>query len=189
MCLHPTISHDNLDRTIECTKYQHELDNCDYYELTNPIDALHGDLLVMQLNIRGLLGKLTNLKDLVNKASRGKSIDVILLCETWQNKNSPPISLPGYSYIHKTRKHKLGGGVGIFISHRIRFTEITLKATYECIEQILIKITTKNDNKTIVVGSLYRPPNTNDTKFVEEYTKLLLENSKPFKKNNTRYGP
>ena len=175
MCLHPIIGYDNLDRTIECTKYQHELDNCDYFELTNPIDALHGDLLVIQLNIRGLLGKLSNLKDLVNKASRGKSIDIILLCETWQNKNSPPINLPGYNYIHKTRKHKLGGGVGIFVSNRIRFTEVKLQFTYECIEQILIKITTKNDNKTIMVGSLYRPPYTNDTKFVEEYNNLLLE--------------
>ena len=142
----------------------------------------------MQLNIRGLLGKLPNLKDLVNKASRGKSIDVILLCETWQNKNSPPISLPGYNYIHKTRKHKLGGGVGIFVSNRIQFTEVKLKFTYECIEQILIKITTKNDNKTIIVGSLYRPPNTNDTKFVEEYNNLLLEIQNHSKKNNTWHG-
>ena len=83
MCLHPIISHDNLDRPIETTKYQHELDNCDYFELTDPIDASHGDLLVMQLNIRGLFGKLSNLKDLINKVSHGKRIDIILLCETW----------------------------------------------------------------------------------------------------------
>ena len=119
MCLHPISGYDNLDRPIECTKYQHKLDNCDYFELTDPSDTCHGDLLVMQLNIRGLLGKLPDLKNLVNKASRVKKIDIILLCETWQNKNSPPISLPGYNYIYKTRKHRMGGGVGIFINDRI----------------------------------------------------------------------
>ena len=129
----------------------------------------------MQLNIRGLLGKLSNLKDLVNRVSCGKKIDIILLCETWQNKNSPTIAIPGYNYVYKSRKHKMGGGVGIFISERIRFTEVKLNDNYECIEYVIINITTKNNNKSITVGSLYRPPNTKDSKFVEEY-KCLLSN-------------
>ena len=183
MCLHPIISHDNLDRPIETTKYQHELDNCDYFELTDPIDASHGDLLVMQLNIRGLFGKLSNLKDLINKVSRGKRIDIILLCETWQNQNSPIPSLSGYNYIYKSRKHKMGGGVGIFINECIRFTEITLNVNYESIEYVVINITTKSDNKTIMLGSLYRPPNTNDTKFVDEYNNLV---SKLYKESKSK---
>ena len=127
----------------------------------------------MQLNIRGLFGKLSNLKDLVNRVSHGKKIDIMLLCETWQKKNSPIISIPGYSYVYKSRKHKMGGGVGIFISERIRFTEVKLNVNYECIEYVVINITLKNKNKSITVGSLYRPPNTNDSKFVEEYKSLL----------------
>ena len=63
----------------------------------------------------------------------------------------------------------MGGGVGIFVNEHIRFTEITLNANYESIEYVVINITTKSDNKTIMLGSLYRPPNTNDTKFVDEY--------------------
>ena len=85
MCVPSINGYDNLDRPIEISKYQHELDNCDYFDLTDPIKASHGDLLVMQLNIRGLLGKLSNLQDLVNRVSRGKKIDILLLCETWQN--------------------------------------------------------------------------------------------------------
>ena len=65
--------------------------------------------------------------------------------------------------------------MGIFINDRIQFTEIKLKSNYECIEQIVINISTKNEKKTIMIGSLYRPPNTNDTKFVEEYKDLLME--------------
>ena len=33
----------------------------------------------------------------------------------------------------------------------------------------------KSENKAITIGSLYRPPNTNDTKFVDEYKNLLSE--------------
>ena len=183
MCLHLMISNDKLNRPIETTKYQHELDNCDYFELTDPIDASHGDLLVMQLNIRGLLGKLSNLKDLINKVSHGKRIDIILLCETWQNKNSQTPSLSGYNYIYKSRKHKMGGGVGIFINECIRFTEVTLNANYENIEYVVINITTKNENKTIMLGSLYRPLNTNDSKFVDEYNNLL---SKLYKESKSK---
>ena len=142
-----------------------------------------GDLLVMQLNIRGLFGKLSNLKDLINKVSRGKRIDIILLCETWQSQNSPIPSLPGYNYVYKSRKHKMGGGVGIFINERIRFTEISLNVNYESIEYVVINITTKIDNKTIMLGSLYRPPNTNDTKFVDEYNNLL---SKLYKESKSK---
>ena len=175
MCVHPIYGYDNLDRPIEIAKYQHELDTCDYYDLTNPIEARHGDLLVMQLNIRGLFGKMSNLKNLINNASHGKKIDVILLCETWQNKNSPSISLPGYEYVYKIRKHKIGGGVGIFVSDRIRYTEVKLSANYESIEHVVINIKTKHGNESITICSLYRPPNTNDTKFVEEYKNLLLD--------------
>ena len=102
-----------------------------------------------------MLGKLSNLKDLINKVSHGKRIDIILLCETWQNKNSPTPSLSGYHYIYKNRKHKMGGGVGIFINEHIRFTEVTLNANYENIEYVVINITTKNENKKIMLGSLY----------------------------------
>ena len=62
MCLHSIISHDNLDRPIETTKYQHKLDNCDYFELTDPIVASHGDLLVMQLSIRGFIWQTVKFK-------------------------------------------------------------------------------------------------------------------------------
>ena len=175
MCLHPVNGYDVLDRPIEFAKYQHDLDNCDYFEQTDPIDAKHGNLLVMQLNIRGLFGKMPSLKDLVNNACHGKKIDIILLCETWQNKNSLVISLPGYNYVHKYRKHKMGGGVGIFISDRILFTEVKMDASYECIEHVVINITTKNDNKSITIGSLFRAPNTNNSKFVEEWKCLLKE--------------
>ena len=77
----------------------------------------------------------------------------------------------------------MGGGVGIFVSDRIRFTEIKLNSNYDCIEQVVINISTQSENKTVIIGSLYRPLNTNDTKFVEEYKNLLSE---LYKINNSK---
>ena len=71
--------------------------------------------------------------------------------------------------MYKIRKYKLGGGVGIFVSDRIQYT----KMSYDCIEHVVINITTKNQNKSLTLGSLYRAPNTKDQKFVEEYECLL----------------
>ena len=50
-----------------------------------------------------------------------------------------------------------------------------MNASYECIEHVAINITTKIDNKSITIGLLYRAPNTNNSKFVEEYNCLLKE--------------
>ena len=175
MCLHPISDYDVLDRPIEINKYQHELDNCDYHERNDLIVAKHGDLLVMQLNIRGLFGKMAYLKDLVNDISHGKKMDIILLCEMWQSKNSPPMSLPGYNYVSKYRKHKMGGGVGIFVSDRIRYTKIKINNSYECIEQVVINLVTKQNNTSITIASMYRAPDTNELKLVEEYKDILLE--------------
>ena len=90
MCVHPINGYDNLDRPIEISKYQHELDNCDYFDLTDPIEVSHGDLLVMQLNIRGLFGKLSNLKDLVNRVSRGKKLTLYYFVRPGKTKIAQP---------------------------------------------------------------------------------------------------
>ena len=54
-----------------------------------------------------------------------KKADVILLCETWQSKSSLIPKLNGYSYVHKYSQHKLGGGVGIFVTDKLKYKERT----------------------------------------------------------------
>ena len=47
--------------------------------------------------------------------------------------------------------------------------------SYDCIEHVVININMKNQNKSLTLCSLYRAPNTNEHKFVEEYECLLKE--------------
>ena len=112
---------DTLDRDISYETYNVEIDACDYVDCGDVIPVNVNDIAVLQLNVRGLYSKLDQIKSLLNDVTSGKKPDIVLLCETWQNKNGPIPSLEGYSYVHKARTHKLGGGVGIFVSKRLRY--------------------------------------------------------------------
>ena len=123
MCLMPRTYVDNLDRIESFTPYDVDHDSCDYVDVGESISISSSDLAIMQLNIRGLYSKIDKLKALLNECTLGKQIDVILLYETWQSKTSPLPKLDGYSYIYKHHQHKLGGGVGMFVSDRLKYKE------------------------------------------------------------------
>ena len=68
------------------------------------------DLTILQLNIRGLINKQSDLSKLLQREENNK-VDVALLCETWiRPKNLNRINIPGYKYESKERKGEKGGG-------------------------------------------------------------------------------
>ena len=82
MCLHPV-----LDRKLTTlyNKYENvsleEFDTWDYvHKIT---DVVPSDLVVIQLNIRGIGSKRSQLLDLINNSVQWKHPDVLLLSETW----------------------------------------------------------------------------------------------------------
>ena len=121
MCIHSVV-----DRTLSnCyEKYTNvsldEFDNCDY--VTRITDATSNDLVVIQLNIRGLSTKRTQLMNLINNAVHDREPDLILLSETWLTPFSPAFSIPGYELYHLDRTNRKGGGVGILSSSKLRST-------------------------------------------------------------------
>ena len=81
-------------------------DNCDYMSVDNKLMIDDTDLTIVQLNIRDLGGKIDKLKALLNDSFKNKSPDILLLCETWQSKNSPYVIMPGYHKFECMRTHK-----------------------------------------------------------------------------------
>ena len=119
--------------------------------------------MILQLNIRGLLSNQVNLQMLLNNLKNKESqVDVILLCETHLNKlTTQLVHIPGYTLISSNRLISKGCGTTILVRSEISYThrydlekfcEKELECTY-------IEITAK-DGKQIVLGSLYRSPNT-----------------------------
>ena len=96
---------DNLRRplefeTIDCSLWN---DKCDYYELSkltnfNPEGY---NLVVLQLNIRGMLSNLSDLRQLIiTLDSKGTQVDLILLCETFLNrKTTKLVKILGYEIV------------------------------------------------------------------------------------------
>ena len=108
MCLTPRNRFefvDKLHRTQSYTTYNAEIDVCDYLDIDDNIPICNSDLVIVQLNIHGLYSKQHKLKELLTNTFRGKVPDVILLCETWQSKNSPVPVIEGYSIVQKYREH------------------------------------------------------------------------------------
>ena len=106
--------------------FNHELeDRCEYVETDIPQLPGNGKqpcLSVMQLNIRGLLGKQDNLTRLLKRMNKSNKIDAILLVETWLKKSTvKQINIPGYTYTGSHREgKKKGGGVGILIQNSLQ---------------------------------------------------------------------
>ena len=114
LTMHKKFSIDNNGRYLSIE------DKCDYIQPEETIKVNESDLVVLQLNIRGLSSKLSELKQLLENLADKKKPDVILLSETWLNKSSPKISLPGYNIFNVHRTHKKGSGVSILISSVIK---------------------------------------------------------------------
>ena len=100
-------------------------DLCDYRDYSNieTVTNFNG-LAILQHNIHGLLGKQDSLRLLLNNIRKDCRVQVILLAETWLNKNSVKrVKIPGYSFIGSHRKSKRGGGVGILISQNLEYRQ------------------------------------------------------------------
>ena len=159
---------ENLGNPLNTVSYMEEgLDCCDYLEVAdaNIWHAKHTDLTCVQLNIRGLLNKQADLLKLVNKIAGNEKVDVITLQETWITKNNLHlVNLLGYKHYGTHRQGKKGGGVSVFVSNELTSHEfILLKKCEQYLESCFVEI--KLQNKTLCVGSMYRPPNTDEKKF------------------------
>ena len=107
-----------IDKSIVYNNYNTFDDNCDYLTIEKRLLIDDTDFAIVQLNMRGLGGKVDKLKTLLNDSFKNKQPDVVLLCETWLSKNSPQVVLPGYCKYEYRHMHKKGGGVCIYIDEQ-----------------------------------------------------------------------
>ena len=153
-----------LDLEINCD------DTCDY--ITNDslelIESNVCDLNIVHLNIRGLKSKIDDLKELLFKL---KNPEIIILNETWlKESDNKRIILSNYNYEGIPRNNKKGGGVGFLIRtdilYRIRNDLIPDDKIPSC-EQCYIEI--KNNTDKVIIGTMYRPPSTNISEFINTF--------------------
>ena len=129
------------------------------------------DLCLLNINIRSLSKNFDELQRLVNFSSK---ISIITLTETWLKSASTATALlPGYNFLHNPRKDKTGGGVGIFVSSKFNSQTIqNLTCMTPDIETIFVEIQLNKSIK-LLVGSVYRPPNSSYDNFISRLSEIL----------------
>ena len=156
-------------------------DSCDYWDYLSELTAdsnhvvgtMSGSLGLLQLNIRGVLGKQNLLKNLLNDVRHKMKVHMVMLVETWLKKNNTHrLQIPGYKFVCSHRKFKRGGGVGILIARNLEYRERKdLSLNVPNLESITVEVKTNHDS--LLLCALYRPPNSSDRDFIRNYSRLL----------------
>ena len=107
------------------------------------------------------------------------------LTETWLCDATCNLhSVCGYNHVYNYRKARKGGGVSLLLKSDIMYYERTdLSYMNEYIESVFVEIdgSIVNATKNIVIGVIYRPPNTDINQF-NQALQNLLENIKRSRK-------
>ena len=176
MCVHTVQKNIIIDRPEKLNwsenGVQDLLCESNYIDVDHQVQADTNDLNIIYLNIRGINSKVTELKYLIEHSLYGPPPDIIALCKTWLTKDSPIPNILGYNFIQKCLENKRGGGVALLISNHIRYKTLP-DIQYEdaSIESWFVEI--KLNTRHIIIGSSYRPPNTDPRQFVKMHKTLL----------------
>ena len=176
MCLHPKES-DEIDAskiTDELNALTNDYDtlnefanSCRYIDHISELVPGDMDLTLLHLNIRSILNKQDELKNLLSS----NDIDICSLNETWlDNTTKNQVQVSGYVLESSEHKNKSGGGVGILVGDHLKYKRRLDLENFD-LELCIVEILGKNGN--LIVCSLYRAPNTKENVFLREYRKLL----------------
>ena len=126
---------------------------------------------LLHVNSRSLF---KNLDHLINYLS-SRRFSVIAVSETWGNVNNEMfLNIPGYNRILVNRKTGTGGGVALFILNNLHFdvcADLNAFANdnFEC---VFVKLSSSTF-KTKILGSVYRPSNSNLDLFMSGFESVL----------------
>ena len=129
------------------------------------------DCSIMHVNIRSIPANFNNFLSYMSNIDH--SFSVIVFSETWLTPaNIDACSIVGYNHVGLTRDDRKGGGVSLLISEKLMYTEFQeLNIVEDYIECVFVKIMDKGN--VIIVGTVYRPPNSNIVEFNDTMSNIL----------------
>ena len=174
----------DLNFNNELTIEYPDICNSLYYNETT-LNSLHltsdtpltSQMSIFHLNIRSLPQNNDSLVMYMNELKI--KFHIIALTETWLSKETCDLEylFNDYAHVKLYRDNRRGGGVSLFIHNSIQFKCIeSLSILNENLECIFIEIETIR-KKPIMVGAIYRPPNTNISSFISDHLNPVLMNN------------
>ena len=153
-------------KSTECSKY-YQINQYNQLNI-NP----HSDLLLLSFNIRSLSANF----DLFNGFSHllDKKFDIMCFTESWlKDSNKCIYNMEGYNDFHNLRNNdRRGGGISVYVSNSYN-TKLISKCTIieKYIETLFIEIS--EQNKKILVATIYKPNKSDDNLFIEKLISLI----------------
>ena len=170
------LNSDNLDLNLDV------IDQCPnppsryitHAQFSDPLNNFNNDTFsLVHFNIRSLNKHFDELQRFLN-LSTNQPPSIIGLSETWLNdKSHHPYSIVNYDFIFKNRQEKTGGGVALYVRNSYDYIiheSISLCTDY--FESLFIELHMPN-RKNIIIGIIYRPPNSNSRNFLDYLSELL----------------
>ena len=128
------------------------------------------------INIRSMKANLTSFEICLQNLEF--EFSVIGITETWLTDSNPDLcNINGFNFVETHKTGRSGGGVGIFLRNNILYqirSDLTLNN--ELSESICIEIDKDlfNKNRNIIIGVIYRPPNTDLKLFNDDLMNYLI---------------
>ena len=139
-----------------------------YYTVTefnNTFSNTLDNFSLLHINSRSLNKNFDCFENLLHTLNNFQ-FSIIGISETWLHSNSPPLfNLPNYRMIRADREGRRGGGVAFYIGEHLNF-KVRHDIEFEETEVRFIEINNPN-SKNIIIGLVYRPPNTQFDLFYE----------------------
>jgi len=136
---------------------------------------------LMHINARSLSKNINNITTELSLLKNKPSI--IGISETWAKTDDDNFPIPGYTFIHKARKAKIGGGVGFYIQDKIEQNyKLRPDLSIDEISDSLFLQIMNAKNKSVIIGVIYKPPDTDVLKFnenIDSILKIITKERKP----------
>ena len=159
------------------------LHSCDYYledSFNNKVSDLNlstGCLSMVHMNIRSIVKNLNEFDLYLNNLNH--EFPIIALSETWlKDHNCDRYGIDGYNAEHNCRPNRGGGGVSFYIKETIEYTvRDDFCFQNNILETLFIEIDKDQFAKkqNIIIGVIYRPPDTDIKEFNDHILQCLTQ--------------
>ena len=126
----------------------------------NLVNVKNEALSISHINIRSLNKNIEGFKILFNDVIE-HDFNIIGISEIWQISGDSIFSMLDYNFEYTLRDSGRGGGVGAYIKSNLKYTVLNKQVCHS--ESLWLKVL--HDNSHIIVGIIYRKPNTDISEF------------------------
>ena len=135
---------------------------------------------MLHINIQSFLKNKDPLILLLNDLEeRGSIVHAVGLCETFLNtQTEKTANMENYRAFHVVRNNKVGGGMSILIHNTVKTCNVINIRQNDSFEACALEVCYKWH--LLCITKTYRPPNSDDKTFIEDF-KLLLDKTKKYR--------